>query len=87
MLIILFGAPGAGKGTQAEFLTHKYGIPALSTGNMLRDAIAARTALGLKVEATLAPSAFSTLTMNGQDEDATTPSFLKSSIWMKASCQ
>jgi hypothetical protein len=39
------------------------------------------------VEATGCPSAFSRFTWNGQDPEATTPSFLKSSIWMKASCQ
>ncbi|PIZ30859.1 MAG: adenylate kinase [Alphaproteobacteria bacterium CG_4_10_14_0_8_um_filter_53_9] len=54
MLIILFGAPGAGKGTQADILTEKYGIPALSTGNMLREAISKKTDLGKKVEAILA---------------------------------
>lgn len=54
MLIILFGPPGAGKGTQSELLTARYGIPALSTGNMLRDAIAQKTPLGVQVEKVLA---------------------------------
>ena len=50
MNLILLGAPGAGKGTQAELLSEKLSIPAISTGNMLREAIAKGTALGLKVK-------------------------------------
>lgn len=46
MNLILLGAPGAGKGTQAELLVKKLAIPAISTGNMLREAIAAGTELG-----------------------------------------
>lgn len=54
MNLVLFGPPGAGKGTQAKILQEKRGLPQLSTGDMLRAAIAAKTDLGLKVEAILA---------------------------------
>ena len=50
MNLILLGAPGAGKGTQAELLTQKLSIPAISTGNMLREAIANGTELGKKAK-------------------------------------
>ena len=50
MNLILLGAPGAGKGTQAELLTDKLSIPAISTGNMLREAIANGTELGRQVK-------------------------------------
>ena len=50
MNLILLGAPGAGKGTQAERLCETFSIPAISTGNMLREAIAQGTPLGLKVK-------------------------------------
>ena len=44
--LILLGAPGAGKGTQAEIISKKLSIPAISTGNMIREAIAAGTEMG-----------------------------------------
>ena len=50
MNLILLGAPGAGKGTQAELLTEALGIPSISTGNMLREAIANGCELGKQVK-------------------------------------
>ncbi len=53
MRIILFGPPGAGKGTQAKRLVELYGIPQLSTGDMLREQIKLQTPLGLQVDAVM----------------------------------
>ena len=50
MKLILLGAPGAGKGTQAEFICDRLSIPAISTGNIIRAALKAETEMGLKAK-------------------------------------
>ena len=50
MKVLLLGAPGAGKGTQAQFITREFNIPQISTGDMLRAAIKAGTSLGLEAK-------------------------------------
>ena len=50
LCLILFGAPGSGKGTQAKLLKHTLGLPHISTGDMLRERVARRDELGLQVE-------------------------------------
>ena len=51
MKIVLLGPPGAGKGTQAEFICKNFSIPHISTGDMLREAISAKSNLGIKAKA------------------------------------
>jgi adenylate kinase len=52
--LLMLGPPGAGKGTQAQRLTKTLGVPQISTGEMLRDAVAAKTAVGLQAQAVMA---------------------------------
>ena len=60
MKLILLGAPGAGKGTQAQFIMEKYRIPQISTGDMLREAVREGTELGKKVKAVMESGALVT---------------------------
>ncbi|MHA2112104.1 MAG: adenylate kinase family protein, partial [Candidatus Hodarchaeales archaeon] len=50
MKLIMLGAPGSGKGTQAKFITQKYSLPQISTGDLLRDAVKRETVLGIKAK-------------------------------------
>jgi adenylate kinase len=53
MRIVLLGAPGSGKGTQAQLLVKTYGVPQISTGDLLRQAVAAGTELGVRAKAAM----------------------------------
>ena len=59
MKIMFLGAPGAGKGTQAEHTSERFGIPAISTGAIIRDAIKNETAMGLEAKAYIEKGALS----------------------------
>jgi len=51
--VVLFGPPGSGKGTQAQFIVERYGIPQISTGDMLRSAVKAKTPLGIAAKSVM----------------------------------
>ncbi|MDH5778835.1 MAG: nucleoside monophosphate kinase, partial [Gammaproteobacteria bacterium] len=53
MRIVLLGAPGSGKGTQAKLLVEKYNIPQISTGDLLREAVSKGTPLGMRAKAAM----------------------------------
>src|ERR1700733_3170968 len=53
MRIVLLGAPGSGKGTQSQLLVKTYGVPQISTGDLLREAVAAGTELGLRAKSAM----------------------------------
>jgi len=53
MRIVLLGAPGSGKGTQSQLLVKTYGVPQISTGDLLREAVAARTELGMRAKSAM----------------------------------
>ena len=60
MRIILLGAPGVGKGTQAKFICNRFSIPQISTGDMLRESVRAGSSLGKKVKTVMEEGALVT---------------------------
>lgn len=56
MRVVLLGAPGSGKGTQAKLMAEKYKIPQISTGDLLRAAVAEESALGIQAKAAMGKS-------------------------------
>ena len=62
MKLVFLGPPGAGKGTQAERLMSRFEIPQLSTGDILRAAVAAQTPIGLAAKSVMSPAVLSPIT-------------------------
>jgi adenylate kinase len=88
MNIIFIGAPGAGKGTQSEFISRHFGIPAISTGNIIRKAVKDGTPLGKQVKSymdngTLVPTSLS-LTLLRKDSPSRTAKTASSSTGSRA---
>jgi len=79
--IILLGAPGAGKGTQAKLIAATYGVPQVSTGDLFRENVARGTELGLKVKETLARGELVTDGLVNDGGRAAEPSGCESGIY------
>ena len=84
MRLILLGAPGAGKGTQATFICQHFNIPQISTGDMLRAAVKAGSPLGIEAKAymdagKLVPDA---LVINLVKHKLATPEYVKGGSWL-----
>ena len=75
MNIILFGPPGAGKGTQAQFIVKKHNYFQLSTGNLLREEVKLKTPLGMEIENLISKGKFAS--------DETVNTLLKNALWVE----